>query len=513
MPSCLGAVGSVRTRQNIQSATVGVRRPDLLPVDDVVVAVARRARVCKAGQVGAGARLAVALAPADLAAHDRRQVLALLLLAAVLEQHRAEHPQAEAASAARGSRARAAPRRGSPPRPPTARRRRTASARWARSSRAPPCARATAARRRREARLPAAPDLVALAGKGVRIEGGQLSSSQRRTPAGSARARRQSAHAVALHARARQVERDVLDHVLLAADRLAPAHLDEDIARRHAVALAGALREQEERRVDAGIAEDRARRDRCAPARPSSAPPVLGDVHQLVEVDAVLRRPSGRAPRRTPRAACCPRRRRGRPPSRRCGARPPRPPPASWRCPCRGCGARESRPRSRPSSARSSADARRHVVGQHVAGRVGEVDAVGAVALHQLGLHDQLARARSCAPSSGSRRCRCPACATADVLRGDVGLGAVRGDAHRADAAVDRHAQIVDGADAGQQQRRDLARCFSRGITARRYSSSRVAREAVVDRRAAQAVAVGDLDQRHAGVVERRRRPRSSARA
>ena len=38
-------------------------------------------------------------------------------------------------------------------------------------------------------------------------------------------------------------------------------------------------------------------------------------------------------------------------------------------------------------------EARRHVVRQHVAGRVGDVDAVGAVALHQLGLLDQLLRA------------------------------------------------------------------------------------------------------------------------
>jgi hypothetical protein len=41
-----------------------------------------------------------------------------------------------------------------------------------------------------------------------------------------------------------------------------------------------------------------------------------------------------------------------------------------------------------------------------------------------------------------------------------------------------------------------------RGITARRYCSSLASREAVVDRRAAQPVAVGHLDQRHAGGIQ-----------
>jgi hypothetical protein len=41
------------------------------------------------------------------------------------------------------------------------------------------------------------------------------------------------------------------------------------------------------------------------------------------------------------------------------------------------------------SASRTAADARLDVVGQHVAGRVGDVDAVGAVALHQPGLLDQ----------------------------------------------------------------------------------------------------------------------------
>ena len=74
MPWCFGASGSVRASRT----PVGVVRaggPDLLAVDDVVVAIAHGARL-QAGEVAAGARLAVALAPDDLAARDARQVLA-----------------------------------------------------------------------------------------------------------------------------------------------------------------------------------------------------------------------------------------------------------------------------------------------------------------------------------------------------------------------------------------------------------------------------------------------------
>src|SRR5690606_1666991 len=74
---------------------VRVRGPDLLAVHDEVVAVEHRARL-ERGEVAAGARLRVALTPADLAAHDLRQVLPLLLLGAELEQGRADHREAEA---------------------------------------------------------------------------------------------------------------------------------------------------------------------------------------------------------------------------------------------------------------------------------------------------------------------------------------------------------------------------------------------------------------------------------
>ena len=205
---------------------------------------------------------------------------------------------------------------------------------------------------------------------------------------------------------------------------------------------------------------------------------VLGDVHELEHVDAGVDAHAVAAPRRTPRAACCRRRRRGRPPSRRCARRPPRSRPANWRCPSPGCDGRGSRSRSQAEScSRSSADPRRDVVGQHVAGGVGAVDAVGAVALHQLRLRQELLAARPCAPSSGSPTVSRPSLRDKrDVLLGDVGLGAVRGDADGGDAAVLRHVQVVDRADAGQQQRRDLRACFSLRDDARAGTPRRCAR-------------------------------------
>ena len=95
MPSCFAASESVRTRMNIQSALSAYDVQTFWPFSDEVVAVADGLGL-QAREVGAGAGLGVALAPADLAADDRRQVLALQLLAALLEEERADHREAEA---------------------------------------------------------------------------------------------------------------------------------------------------------------------------------------------------------------------------------------------------------------------------------------------------------------------------------------------------------------------------------------------------------------------------------
>ncbi|MPN52124.1 hypothetical protein SDC9_199778 [bioreactor metagenome] len=88
-----------------------------------------------------------------------------------------------------------------------------------------------------------------------------------------------------------------------------------------------------------------------------------------------------------------------------------------------------------------------------------------------------------------------------DVLLGDVGLGAVGGDTDGVHPEIARHLQVIDGADARQQQRRDLGLLHLGNHRAEIFLVG-VRREAVIDRRAAEAVAVGDFDQRNAGGVE-----------
>ena len=163
------------------------------------------------------------------------------------------------------------------------------------------------------------------------------------------------------------------------------------------------------------------------------------------------------------------------------------------------------------SAAAQGTDARRHVLREHVAGRVGAVDAVGAVALHELAPAAPVPRASTmCAimrkptVSRPSLRERC------DVLLGDVRLGAVGCDAHGRHAALVGQLQVLDGADPRQQQGGHPGALELRDHRAQVFLVA-VRRKAVVDRGAAQAVAVRHLDERHAGRVQARwRRPPSA---
>src|SRR5690606_22559070 len=73
----------------------------LLAVDDEVVAIADGAGL-EARKVGAGARLAITLAPDVFAAGDARQVALLLVFVAVDDERGADHAAAEAARAGIG---------------------------------------------------------------------------------------------------------------------------------------------------------------------------------------------------------------------------------------------------------------------------------------------------------------------------------------------------------------------------------------------------------------------------
>ena len=75
---------------------VAVARPRLLSGDHVVVSFVDSSAL-QGGEIAAGVRFGVTLAPADLSPSNARQVLPLLLLGAVLKQGRPDHREPEAA--------------------------------------------------------------------------------------------------------------------------------------------------------------------------------------------------------------------------------------------------------------------------------------------------------------------------------------------------------------------------------------------------------------------------------
>ena len=93
----LRGVGVGAGEQDHPVGVLGAGGPDLLAVDDVVVAVADGAGL-EGGEVGAGAGLAEALAPDGLARRAcRAGMLLLLLLGAVGDDGGAGHADADAA--------------------------------------------------------------------------------------------------------------------------------------------------------------------------------------------------------------------------------------------------------------------------------------------------------------------------------------------------------------------------------------------------------------------------------
>jgi hypothetical protein len=126
---------------------------------------------------------------------------------------------------------------------------------------------------------------------------------------------------------------------------------------------------------------------------------------------------------------------------------------------------------------------------------------VGAGGLHDPGLTHEVLGRRHVGHHQERRDVKAQVSGGLDVLVGDVGLGAVRGDAHRVDAAVARALQVVDGADARQQQRRELA-VGEHSLDRPQVLFFRVTGEPVGERVSVQAVAVGDLDEIDARLVQ-----------
>src|SRR3990167_7463019 len=97
----LRGVGANETEAPVRP--LGARRPNLLAVDQIVVALVFASRL-QGSQIRAGPGLRVALAPLNFAAADGRNVLQLLFFGAVLEQGRAEHHDAHSPDRVVGAR-------------------------------------------------------------------------------------------------------------------------------------------------------------------------------------------------------------------------------------------------------------------------------------------------------------------------------------------------------------------------------------------------------------------------
>ena len=207
-----------------------------------------------------------------------------------------------------------------------------------------------------------------------------------------------------------QIQRHVDDHVLLAADHPAPAELDQD--RRGCPARTAA---RLARRAAGSWSRPRRSRGSASPGRPAPAGPAAAGPGPRPRPCSANRSQPCSQPSRSatamndsigqlPGARALPGQRgvdRGRSP---CSDRD-----TSWRRRATGCGGRGCRSRSparAPAGTRRPAPRRRAC--QPAAG-VGDVDALRAVRLHQLGLRGQRLRRRSGGASSGSRRRPCRA--------------------------------------------------------------------------------------------------------
>ena len=96
MPWCFGLSGIGAHQQKAPIGEMRARGPHFLTVDQEMVALVDRAGA-QAGEVGAGARLGIALAPDLVAGQDFRQIALFLFLAAPVDQRRAEQVHADRA--------------------------------------------------------------------------------------------------------------------------------------------------------------------------------------------------------------------------------------------------------------------------------------------------------------------------------------------------------------------------------------------------------------------------------
>ncbi len=144
---------------------------------------------------------------------------------------------------------------------------------------------------------------------------------------------------------------------------------------------------------------------------------------------------------------------------------------------------------------------RRHAVHVERAAAIHHIDALRAIALHQPGLGSQgfgLAHMRH---HQETDRIHAHFAGQRDMLGGDVGLGAMGGDAHRAHAEIVGALEILLGADARQQQGGEAGAGQLLGDGGDPFLVG-VGAEAVIEAGPRQAVAMRDLDRIDPGRIE-----------
>ena len=147
------------------------------------------------------------------------------------------------------------------------------------------------------------------------------------------------------------------------------------------------------------------------------------------------------------------------------------------------------------------ADAIRDLVEDERTGRVHDIDALTASVRHDAGLRRQRLGLACVGHHEEAHRLQSELACQTEVLYRDVGLGAMGRDANDRDARVGEVLDVVLRADSRQHQRGDLR--SGGGLDGGLHEQAFVGeREPVVVRRPAEAVAVSDLDDGHAGGVE-----------
>jgi hypothetical protein len=290
-----------------------------------------------------------------------------------------------------------------------------------------------------------------------------------------------------------QVQGDVDDHVLLAADQAAAADLHEDVARVDAVGDGGTLGVAQEAGVHTGVAEGEGLAvdlDGTVQQRPDQ---VVGGVLESEQVAVVLPAlKAGDRDKRLDRAVAGA--------GAEAGQRRVDPGDAVLDG-HDGVGDREGQVLvgvdaqfgHRVQQVPVGADPVPHAVHGQAAAGVSDVDAVRAVGLHQPGLLGQRPGRGHVAHHQKTGHVHAQVPGLGDVLGGNVGLGGVRGDPDRGDPEIVGPFEVLDGADAGQQQGGQPGALHYRGDGTDPFLVG-VGAGPVGEAGARQPVAVGDLD-------------------